>query len=122
MLALGVGVGLVNGLIITKLQVNAFIATLGTALIIKGLIDSNWDGPAGGVPRGFSQGLGYTRFGVIPASIFLLAGIAAVIWFILRYTPLRLPHLRGRRQRGRLEALRVCGRTARSSRRTSCAR
>ena len=50
-LALGVGVGLVNGLIITKLQVNAFIATLGTALIIKGLIDNSWDGPAGGVPR-----------------------------------------------------------------------
>ena len=29
MLALGVGVGLGNGLIITKLRVNAFIATLG---------------------------------------------------------------------------------------------
>jgi ribose transport system permease protein len=85
-LALGVGVGLVNGLIITKLQVNAFIATLGTALILKGLIDYNWDGPQGGVPRGFSQGLGYTRFGVFPASIFLLAGITALIWFILRYS------------------------------------
>lgn len=85
-LALGVGVGLVNGLIITKLQVNAFIATLGTALIIKGLIDYNWDGPATGVPRGFSQSLGYTRFGVLPASIFLLAAITALVWFILRYS------------------------------------
>ena len=34
-LALGVGIGLANGLIITKLRVNAFIATLGTALIIQ---------------------------------------------------------------------------------------
>jgi len=85
-LALGVGFGLVNGLIITKLHVNAFIATLGTALIIKGLIDFNWNGPVGGVPRGFSQGLGYTRFGVLPASIFLLAAVIVAVWFILRYT------------------------------------
>ncbi len=85
-LALGVGFGLVNGLIITKLRVNAFIATLGTSLIIKGLIDFNWDGPVDGVPRGFSQGLGYTRFGVLPASIFLLVAVIGVVWFILRYS------------------------------------
>jgi len=84
-LALGVGVGLVNGLIITKLQVNAFIATLGTALIIKGLIDNRWDGPAGAVPASFKD-LGYTRFGVLPLSIFLLAAIAVAVWFLLRHT------------------------------------
>jgi ribose transport system permease protein len=81
-LGLGVGVGLINGLIITKLQVNAFIATLGTALIIKGLIDNRWDGPAGAVPGSFEQ-LGYTRFGVLPLSIFLLAAITIVVWFML---------------------------------------
>jgi ribose transport system permease protein len=81
-LGLGVGVGLINGLIITKLQVNAFIATLGTALIIKGLIDNRWDGPAGSVPDSFEQ-LGYTRFGVLPLSIFLLVAITAIVWFIL---------------------------------------
>jgi ribose transport system permease protein len=81
-LGLGVGVGLINGLIITKLQVNAFIATLGTALIIKGLIDNRWDGPAGSVPDSFEQ-LGYTRFGVLPLSIFLLAAITIVVWFML---------------------------------------
>jgi ribose transport system permease protein len=81
-LGLGVGVGLVNGLIITKLQVNAFIATLGTALIIKGLIDNRWDGPAGSVPDSFEQ-LGYTRFGVLPLSIFLLAAITLIVWFML---------------------------------------
>jgi ribose/xylose/arabinose/galactoside ABC-type transport system permease subunit len=85
-LALGVGVGLANGLIITKLRVNAFIATLGTALIIDGIIQYNWDGPAGGVATGFSQDLGYTRFGVIPMSFFLLAVVAIVIFFLLRST------------------------------------
>src|SRR3954466_276384 len=85
-LALGVGVGLANGLIITKLRVNAFIATLGTALIIDGIIQNKWDGPAGGVPVGFSQDLGYTRFGLIPMSFFLLAAVAIVIFFLLRST------------------------------------
>jgi ribose transport system permease protein len=85
-LALGVGVGLVNGLIITKLRVNAFIATLGTALIISGIIQNRWDGPAGGVTNSFSQDLGYTRFGVIPMSFFLLAFVAIVVFFLLRST------------------------------------
>jgi ribose transport system permease protein len=85
-LLVGAGVGLANGLIITKLQVNAFIATLGTALIIKGLIDNQWDGPAGAVPDSF-ESLGYTRFGVLPLSIFLLAAVVALIYLELRVTP-----------------------------------
>jgi ribose transport system permease protein len=84
-LAVGAGIGLANGLIITKLRVNAFIATLGMALILKGLIDNNWDGPAGAVPDGFKS-FGYTRFGVVPASAFLLLAVVAAIYFVLRYT------------------------------------
>jgi ribose transport system permease protein len=84
-LGVGAGVGLLNGLIITKLRVNAFIATLGMALILKGLIDNNWDGPAGAVPEGFKS-FGYTRFGVIPASAFLLLAVVVAIYFVLRYT------------------------------------
>src|SRR5918998_310947 len=60
-LAFGAGVGLVNGLVITKLRVNAFIATLGMALILKGFIDNNWDGPGGAVPDSF-EAFGSTRF------------------------------------------------------------
>jgi ribose/xylose/arabinose/galactoside ABC-type transport system permease subunit len=87
LLVLGVGalIGLANGLIITKLRVNAFIATLGMALILKGLIDNNWDGPAGAVPEGFKS-FGYTRFGVIPASAFLLLAVVAASYVVLRYT------------------------------------
>lgn len=85
-LALGVAVGLANGLIITKLRVNAFIATLGMALILSGIIENGWDGPQGGVTDGFSQNLGYTRFGLIPMSFILFAVVAGVIWFVLRNT------------------------------------
>jgi ribose transport system permease protein len=85
-LGLGVVVGLANGLIITKLRVNAFIATLGMALILDGIIQNKWDGPAGGVPVGFSQDLGYTRFGLIPMSFFLLLAVAIVVFVMLRST------------------------------------
>jgi ribose transport system permease protein len=84
-LALGVVVGLGNGLIITKLRVNAFIATLGTALILQGIIQNRYDGPAGSIGDGFEQ-LGYTRFGVIPASVFLLAAVVILVYFLLRWT------------------------------------
>jgi ribose transport system permease protein len=83
--AIGLGIGLVNGLIITKLRVNAFIATLGTALIIQGIIQNEWNGPAGAVPASFRD-IGYTRFGIIPMSFFLLMIVIVVIWFLLRST------------------------------------
>ena len=85
-LLVGATVGLVNGLVITKLRVNAFIATLGTALIVKGIIESKWDGPTGSVPDDFESTLGFTRFGPIPLSVILLALVVAAVWFLLRFT------------------------------------
>ena len=84
-LAIGFGIGLANGLIITKLRVNAFIATLGTALIIQGIIQNRYDGPAGAVPESF-RNIGYTRYGLIPMSFFLLIAVVAVVWFVLTKT------------------------------------
>jgi ribose transport system permease protein len=84
-LAFGAGVGLANGLIITKLHVNAFIATLGMALILRGFIQNRWDGPGGAVSPSW-ESFGYTRFGAIPMSVFLLAAVIGVVWLLLRYT------------------------------------
>ncbi|WP_030664110.1 ABC transporter permease [Streptomyces rimosus] len=88
-LAMSAAAGLANGLIVTGLKVNAFIATLGTAFILRGWIEDNYTGPAGKVSASF-QHLGYDRIGPIPVSIFLLAAVAAVLWFITRRT--RLGH------------------------------
>ncbi|MFI6316706.1 ABC transporter permease [Nonomuraea sp. NPDC050556] len=77
--------GLVNGLVITKLKVHAFIATLGVTLIIKGVLDYRYDGPAGQVPASF-QHLGYDRIGPVPISALLWAAIAVAAWFLLRRT------------------------------------
>jgi ribose transport system permease protein len=84
-LGVGAGVGLLNGVIITKLRVNAFIATLGTGLIIKGYMDDRYNGPAGSIPDTFED-LGYRRFGVIPLSVILLLLVIAVVYLLLRYT------------------------------------
>jgi ribose transport system permease protein len=84
-LAVGAGVGLINGLIITKLRVNAFIATLGTALIMRGLLDANFEGASGEVPREFGF-LGYGSIGPVPISVIVLAAFVALVWFLLRST------------------------------------
>ncbi|GAB3161882.1 ABC transporter permease [Myceligenerans halotolerans] len=77
--ALGVAalVGLVNGLVIARLRVNAFIATLGVGLIVKGFLDTQFKGPAGEVPPMF-QAFGYTRIGPVPISTLVMLAVAAV--------------------------------------------
>ncbi|MFJ2865578.1 ABC transporter permease [Kitasatospora sp. NPDC087314] len=79
--------GLVNGLVITRLKVHAFIATLGVSLIIKGILENRYAGPAGSVPESF-QHLGYDRIGPVPVSALLWLAIAAAAWFLLRRTTL----------------------------------
>ncbi|RAY14546.1 ABC transporter permease [Actinomadura craniellae] len=86
-LAVSALVGMVNGLVITKLKVHAFIATLGVALIIKGVVEHRYDGPAGDVTDSF-QRLGYDRIGPVPVSALLWAGVAVAVWFLLRRTRL----------------------------------
>ncbi|MEJ2853082.1 MULTISPECIES: ABC transporter permease [unclassified Saccharothrix] len=84
-LAVAAAVGLVNGLVITVLKANAFIATLGVALILRGWLEHNYTGPAGSVPRSF-QHLGYDRIGPVPIAALLMVLIAAGAWWYMRRT------------------------------------
>jgi ribose transport system permease protein len=84
-LAVAAVVGLVNGLVITVLKANAFIATLGVALILRGYLEHNYTGPAGSVPRSF-QHIGYDRIGPVPVAALLMLLLAAVAWWYLRRT------------------------------------
>ncbi|WP_141983724.1 ABC transporter permease [Saccharothrix saharensis] len=83
--ALAAVVGLVNGLVITVLKANAFIATLGVALVLRGYLEHNYTGPAGSVPRSF-QHLGYDRIGPVPVAALLVLLVAAGAWWYLRRT------------------------------------
>ena len=62
-----------------------FVAFVVLFLIIQGIIQNRYDGPAGAVPASFRD-IGYTRFGLIPMSFFLLIAVVAVVWFLLRST------------------------------------
>ncbi|PRX47283.1 ribose transport system permease protein [Prauserella shujinwangii] len=84
-LACAAGVGLLNGLVVAKLKVNAFIATLGTALIIRGYLENGYTGPSGQVPRVF-QHLGYDRIGPVPVSALLMLALAGLAWWFLART------------------------------------
>jgi ribose transport system permease protein len=84
-LAVAAVVGLVNGLVITVLKANAFIATLGVALVLRGYLEHNYTGPAGSVPRSF-QHIGYDRIGPVPVAALLMLLLAAAAWWYLRRT------------------------------------
>lgn len=88
-LAVAAAIGLVNGLVITKLRVNSFIATLGVGLIIKGYLDTKYKAPTGRVPKSFQQ-FGLDSIGPIPKSTIVMVAVAAIAIVVLRRT--RLGH------------------------------
>jgi ribose transport system permease protein len=83
--AIGALIGLVNGLTVTKLHVNPFIATLGTSLIIKGIINATFSNYTGSVPESF-QYFGYGTIGPVPVSILILVLVVLGGWFLLART------------------------------------
>lgn len=93
-IAIGVGVGaamgLINGLIITKLGVVSLIATLGTGTILVGM---NY-GYTGGQPVTLTGNPTFTRlslgktFGVIPNPILFMAVAVTILWILLNRTAL----------------------------------
>lgn len=84
--AIGALVGLINGLVITKLNVNAFIATLGMSLFLAGGINASFSNYTGSVPKSF-QFFGYAKlFNLIPVAIFVLLIIVIAGWLLLTRT------------------------------------
>jgi ribose transport system permease protein len=89
---LGAFVGLINGLITTRLGVPSFIATLGMLLVLSGGIFYL----TGGAPRGslsdnfrvFGRGNidGVPLIGQLPISVLILLVVAVVAWWLLHRT------------------------------------
>lgn len=82
---IGVIVGLVNGLLITQLRVNPLISTLGTGLLLQGILSASFRNFAGSVPEQF-QVLAYGSIGPISYSVLMFIIIASIGVFILRKT------------------------------------
>jgi erythritol transport system permease protein len=97
LITLGVGVliGVINGLLITRLNVAPFIATLGTLyvargaglLLSEGATFPNLVGKAELGTQGFGW-IGGTRLIGLPVSVWLLIFVALVAAYVSRYTPI----------------------------------
>ena len=85
-LGIGLGCGLVHGLVITKLKVNAFITTLGFMTIYQGLVYVVSKGSHVLLNDEVFSFIGTKRIGGLPISIIILLTLFLVFFLILRYT------------------------------------
>lgn len=94
-LAVGVGIGIINGLLITRLNVAPFIATLGTLYVARGaglLLSGGATFPnlVGNADLG-TQGFGWigtTRALGLPMSVWVLIILALAAAYVARFTPI----------------------------------
>jgi ribose transport system permease protein len=87
-IAVGAAVGGMNGLLTTRLRVDPFIITLGTASIILGFVDWYTHGQSiiNGVPDSLVT-FGRTNFLSVPKLVWVLALVALAIYYLLEHTP-----------------------------------
>jgi len=79
--------GLVNGLIVSYLDVNSLIATLGTLGIGTGIALLITDGgDIGGLPPQLQTSFGLRTIASVPLPAFIAILIALLLWAVLRYT------------------------------------
>jgi ribose transport system permease protein len=105
-----VALGFFNGLIITKLRVNAVVATLGSGAIFQGLSFAYSRGIpiASGLPPSF-QNLAIGRTLGIPNNILIMVIVLAILWIFLNYTEwgVQLRATGGNASAARLSGIRV---------------
>ena len=84
----GASVGLVNGLLVTRLRLSSFIVTLATSGITYGLalvLTSAANVPF--IPDELQEGFGGAKlFGIVPQPLVLALVIGFVLWWVMRRT------------------------------------
>jgi ribose transport system permease protein len=91
LLAIGAGllIGVINGLVVTTLNISAFIATLGMGLVIQGVIVGYTGGSqiVIGLPENFSV-LGTGEILGVRYLVWMMLLVMALTWLMLMQTPL----------------------------------
>ncbi len=83
--AAAIGVGIINGVLVTVVGVNALITTLGTLAAFRGLSNVVANGETVTV-KGFSP-LGTARpFWNIPVPVLVVVAVLVLVWVLMRYT------------------------------------
>src|ERR1700722_7182658 len=85
--AIGAVIGVINGVVVSKLGVNAFIATLGTGTLVVGLNYAY----SGGIPLQLTHSREFTdvaigRFWGVPHLIVIMAALLLILWVLLNRT------------------------------------
>jgi ribose/xylose/arabinose/galactoside ABC-type transport system permease subunit len=87
-LAIGVTIGLINGLLITKVGINPFITTLGMMVIVRGIVFVLTTGKTVyGFPQEYNF-IGMGKLGPVPVPMLIWAAVVAACHFVLKYTRL----------------------------------
>lgn len=109
-LLIGAAIGTASGVLVTKVRINAVIATLGVGTILVGAGFAYSSFPiAAGVPAEFiSISLGKPIFG-IPNPILIMLVVLAILWVILNKTDLgqKMQAVGGNIEAARLSGIRV---------------
>jgi ribose transport system permease protein len=108
-LAVGAGIGTVNGLLVTKARVNAVVATLGVGTVLIGLAFGYTAGsPIVQVPTEFTN-ITLSRFAGVQDPIWFMLIVLAILWVVLNRTPLgqRMQAVGANRNAARLAGIRA---------------
>ncbi|TXN28758.1 ABC transporter permease [Lacisediminihabitans profunda] len=87
-LIIGALIGLVNGVLVYYAKIDSFIATLGTGTLAYAAANWYTQGAQlfGTLPQGFINIYGTRILGIPIAAIYVVV-LAAILWFVLGYTP-----------------------------------
>lgn len=86
--ALGTLAGVVNGTVVTRLGVSSFIATLGSAAVVTGIVNWYTQGLSiiQGIPPRLTEFGGGNWFG-IPSPFYVVVLAALLVYYLLEHTP-----------------------------------
>jgi ribose transport system permease protein len=86
-LAIGAVVGVVNGILVTRIRINSFIATLGTGSVLLGILQWYTEGRQviGALAPQFIALSG--RIGPIPLALIYVIIIGLALWIVFTYLP-----------------------------------
>ncbi|MCW6511257.1 ABC transporter permease [Lichenifustis flavocetrariae] len=88
-LALGLLVGLINGLLITVFRIHSLIVTLGTGTFLHGFTLWMSDSMTiSGISSSLINAVIVDRLFGIPLEFYYAIGLAAIVWYLLDYTAL----------------------------------
>lgn len=87
-IGLGIVVGAINAILITRVGVNAVITTLGMSIIVAGVVNQKSHGIAitGDIPLSFSE-FGSGSWLGIPKIAYVLILVALVVYYVFNHTP-----------------------------------